>query len=256
MKKILSLCVALALLPGCSLLMPKNVELFQKKVQAFPEESNYQRELMKRAAQLNKDVSQQVVAQALIEKSSPRIVVPATDAAHLADAVSVALGPPVTAAKPTALPDEIAGKLLSTVGKFDNKVQEFKLENNEVAGKKIEGTGLFQIPYFAWMGMLAMIVFVVWHLGKTALSAASVAGGAGAPAAMVGLGAMNVTSNLAGKAVNQLVSGGQRFLAWLESSEAAIEPSLRAKITDAFKASHKTVQDTDVKSVVNTLIDK
>jgi hypothetical protein len=143
-----------------------------------------------------------------------------------------------------ALADEVRKSLATHSKKVDSYVEN----NDENAGKKIEGTGIVQVPYFIWLGGVLVFVFVGWHLAKMALSAASAAN----PGAALGVGAMNVAGNTVSKGIVQIVQGGKRFVNW---AEAEIEdPALRKKVVDAFTSSHKTAQDADVKAIVDQLI--
>jgi hypothetical protein len=237
--KLAALILSLTLLCGCGLI-PKKVEFFQDKVKKFPEESAKLVELQKEAASVAKVETRETVKAALLENASTNLVQHAEAAAILTDAVSTSLGPP--AKKPS---DDVAAELLRAVAKLDNKIEAFKQENNENAGKKIEGTGLIQVPYFIYLAGFVLLVVVIWHLGKLALTAAAVAN----PGAAVGLGALNVAGNVAGKGFVQLIKGGKNFLKWVD--EQVPDEALKAKLVEAFTASHKQAQDGEVRAIVD-----
>lgn len=239
----LSLCLLLT--AGCMSLVPKKVEFLQDKVQKFPEATAKQVEYQKQAAWLAKEKASETLGAALVENSSTNIVNPAQDTAKLTDIVAASLGPPEKAATDT---DKTVANLQAAIAKLERKIDSFKRDNDENAGKKIEGTGALQIPYFAYVGLIGLALFVLWHLGKLALTAASMAN----PGAAVGLGVMNVTGDVAGRGVTQLVKGGKKFI---EGLGGVVEDSaLKQKIADLFVASHKQAQDSDVKAVVDRLI--
>lgn len=233
------------MLNGCGLI-PKKVELFQDKVHAVPEASAKQKELQREAAQKANEKAAETLHAALEESSSPRILVPAGDAEKLTAVVSESLGSP---AKPTAEIEttNLVNGLRGQLAKLEKKMDAFKEDNNENVGKKIEGTGLIQVPYFAWLGGFIVIVVVGWHLAKLALTAASAAN----PGAAVGVGVMNVAGSTAAKGFTQVVAGGKKFLEWVETDIA--DPLLKQKIQDAFASSQKAKQDQDVRAIVDTL---
>lgn len=242
-KKFLSLGLVL-LLSSCSL-VPKNVEFFQKKVKPFPDPTPKQEEVQRETAARAKEAAADTLVTAVKEDSSTNLVAKATDTAVLTDAVAVSLGPPIS---PSGAPaTELASDLNHQVAKHNKKVDKFADANEAVEGKKIEGTGLLSVPYFLWVGIIALVVIVGWHLAKLALTAASAAN----PGAMVGVAGMNITSATAAKAVHQIVTGGEAFLAWVKTE--ITDSGLSQKITDAFLNAHKKAQDSDVKAVVNQI---
>jgi hypothetical protein len=151
-------------------------------------------------------------------------------------------------AKPTAniQTDALIADLRGQIAKLEKKMDSFTVENNENAGKKIEGTGAISVPYFVYAGGFVLIIFVGWHLAKTALTVASAAN----PGAAVGVGAMNIAGNLAGKGLNQVVTGSKEFLTWVGKE---LDPVVAAKVTDAFGAAQNKAQDKDVQVVVKTI---
>ena len=247
--KNISLIILLAasvVLGGCGTLIPKKVELFQDKVKKFPVATQAQKEVQRQAAQRAQEKAIETLTAAVAERTSPAVIAPATETVVLTEVVADVVGPP--AKRPTidtvALADEVRKSLATQVKKVDSYAEN----NDENVGKKIEGTGLVQVPYFVWMGGVLVVVFVGWHLAKLALTAASAAN----PGAAIGVGAMNVAGSTVSKGMVQLVAGGKRFMSW---AEAEIEdPALRKKIVEAFTSSHKTAQDADVKAIVNQLI--
>lgn len=237
--KLALVILACTFLTGCGLI-PKRVELFQDKVRKFPEESAKLVELQKEAAHAAKVETRETVKAALLEDASTNVLQHAEAAAVLTDVVSTSLGPPVK--KPS---EDVADELRHAVAILDAKIETFKQANNENAGKKIEGTGLIQVPYFIYLAGFVLVVVVAWHLAKLALTAAAAAN----PAAAVGLGALNVAGTVAGKGLVQVVKGGKNFLKWVD--EQIPDEALKAKLVEAFTASHKQAQDQEVRAVVD-----
>ncbi len=245
-RKILSLlATSLLLLTSCGTLIPKPVELFQKKVHSFPEATNSQKELQKEAAERAKEKAAETLLAATAENTSTNVITPARETAVLTDAVAESVGAP--ASRPNESSQALADELRASIAKLDKKIDSFKQANEKLEGKKVEGTGLVQVPYLAYVGVIALIIFVGWHLAKTALTVASAAN----PGALVGVGAMNVAGSLAGKGLTQVVQGGKDFLGWVEKE--VTDPALKQKITDAFVTAHKLAQDGDVQAIVKPL---
>lgn len=248
MKNILLiiLLAASVVLGGCGTLIPKRVELFQDKVKKFPVATLAQKEVQKQAAQRAKEKAVEVYVAAVAEEASPAVTVPAKETVVLTDAVADVLGAP--AKRPDIDTAALADQVRKSLAQLDKKVDSFIEDSNENVGKKIEGTGLVQVPYFVWLGGFCVVAFIGWHLAKMALSAASAAN----PGATLGVGAMNVAGNTVSKGLVQLVNGGKKFLNWAETGIE--DPALRQKITEAFTSAHKRTQDEDVKAVVDRLI--
>jgi hypothetical protein len=246
MRPLLPLIVLSLSLTGCSLI-PKKVEFFQDKVHKFPEPTQAQKELQREAAQKANETAALTLHSALVEGSSFAVVGAATETEKLTGVVAESVGAP---AKPTRdlETDRLIADLRNQLAKMSKKVDSFKEENNENSGKKIEGTGLIQVPYFAYAGGFLVVVLVGWHLAKTALTVASAAN----PGAAVGVAGMNVAGSVVAKGFHQLVQGGEDFKNWVEKEIS--DSGVKQKILDAFTAAHKEAQDSDVKTVVKKLI--
>jgi hypothetical protein len=233
-------------LTGCGIL-PKRVEFFQDKVQRFPVPASKQIELQREVARKANDKAAETLHQAIKENSSPTLLVPAAETEKLTAAVAESVGAP--AKSPAKLEtDALITDLRAQMAKLDNKVTEFVKDNNENAGKKIEGTGLVQVPYFAWTGGILVFLLVGWYILRTVAGAAALAN----PGAAVGVGAMNVAGSVVSKAFQQVVKGGEEFKDWV--GKEINDPALKQKVLDAFTAAHKETQDQDVKSLVDHVI--
>jgi hypothetical protein len=234
-------------LAGCGTLTPKKVELFQDTVQVFPEQSARLRELEREAIYRAVDKTSEVVQAAVSEGASTNITAPAKDAEVLTKAVAVSLGPPESPAPASMSAPKLAVKLESAVAEHNTKIEKFKVQNNENEGKKIEGTGWFQVSYVWWVGGILVTVFVLFSVGKILLTVASLAN----PGAAIGLGAVNVAQSVVTKGFSQLVKGGEDFKGWV--SQEVADAGLKQKILDAFRAKHERAQDSDVQSTVRTI---
>lgn len=246
MTKWLSLLVVLAL-TGCGTLVPKRVEFFQDKVEPFPEQTAYAKELQRQLVQRLEQKTGEVVVAAVEEKASTNVVAPAKESHRLAVAEAVFVGPPVKPAPETVSSPVLAAKMETAVAKLDRKVEEFKKDNNENVGKKIEGTGLVSIPYFYWVGGILLVVVIVFFIGKLLLSAAAAAN----PGAAIGLNVVNAATSVISKGFSQLVKGGEDFKTWVEKEVQ--DAGLKQKILDAFQSTHMKAQDKDVQDTVRAV---
>lgn len=246
---IAALAVAL-LTPGCGTLIPKRVEFFQDKVQKFPDESASYREAQRRAAALAEKRVQQVLENAIAEDCSTNITTKAEEARRLSGAVSDSLGNPL---KPATDADATADALRKAMAKLDQKIESFKQSNDENAGKKIEGTGLFSIPYFVWLGLVILLVFaglIVAGLVWTALKVYATAN----PPLALGLNAVQAGGNFAKKALTQLIKGGEEFKDAVKRE--VTDPAVLAKVNQLFNIHQRMSQDGDVQIVVKELTKK
>ena len=245
MKKLLCLLTLVFSLSGCSLI-PKKVEFFQDKVHAFPTPSQKQLELQRETAQKANEKASDTLHQAIKENSSPTLLAPALETEKLTQAVAESVGAPAKATRDIET-DALIADLRAQIAKLDKKLDSFAKENNENTGKKIEGTGLVQVPYFAWTGGILVFLLVGWYVLRTVAGAAALAN----PGAAVGVGALNVAGSVVSKGFQQLVKGGQEFKDWVTKN---VEPAAQQKIIEAFNMLHKTAQDDSTKALVDHLI--
>lgn len=244
MKKLL-LIFGLAFLAGCGTLMPKKVELFQDKVKAFPEPSPALREVQREVLHRAMETSEKTVRAAIAEGASTNVVKPAVETEQLVEAVSFSLGPPES---PSTLSSEsLVTKLESKVAKHNVAVEKFKEQNSENEGKKIEGTGLVQVSYFAWIGGILLAVLVLFFLAKILLSGLAMAN----PVASLGLIGVNATQNTVVRGLVQIARGGEKFKDWVVSEIK--DSDLKQKILDAFQSAQVRSQDQDVQNTVKAL---
>jgi len=245
MKKLISVLSLSLLLCGCGII-PKRVEFGQDKVKAFPVLKASDKEVQRQVAQRAALKTEETLRAAIKTDAAPEVVKPATEATVLSESVASSLGPPLSPA-PAELPSEkLAAKLDKSVAKFNERVEDFKESNNENAGKKIEGTGFLQVPYFVYLGGVLLLIFIGFILFKIAKAAASTYLNAQTGGAF-GLGQ---------KAIRQVVSGGNVFKEWLGKEVPELTAEVRAKIETLFHDAHLQEQDEDVKLLIKNLLEK
>lgn len=242
------LLFVLLLLPGCGTLFPKPVEFGQDKVEAFPTQRASERETQRQTALRAKEDAEKTLRAALSEASSPAVVEPATSVARLTDSLSLSLGPPKYPA--TVPSDELARKLDLAVAKLNARIDEFHIDNDENKGKKIEGTGWLSIPYFVWIGGVAVVVFIgliILGVAWTALKAYALSN----PPLALGLNAVQLGSKGAKSLVAQLLQGGEKFKERL--SKEVTDPVLQEKIRQLFRDEHERAQSPETQQIIKRL---
>jgi hypothetical protein len=245
MKKLLSICLSLALLSGCSLL-PKKVEYGQKKVKPVPEAPKVMVEHQRQAAQYVAVKTEEVKVAALKENSSTNILVPAAEAHGAAEALTESLGP---AEKPFIGPmPELVQTLHKDQAKLNEKIETYREKVEPEVGKKIEGTGFLQLGYFTNMALVIvgpiLLIALLWG-GLKIYGSINPAVGAGVN--VVG----RVASSVLSKGMAEVVAGGERFKSYLETSK--LPADAKALVSDLFSRAHQEAQSQDVQAVVTSL---
>ncbi len=253
MKKIFALAFLALALSGC--VMPKPIEFGQDKVHRVPVAKPRETEVQRQAAQRASQKAQETLQAALEEDCSPTVVEPAKETATLSDSVSRSLGPPLKPARPTVTSDELARQLDTAVAKLDQRLEDFRKDNDENAGKKIEGTGVFSIGYISYLIIMFLVLVGAVILFRVLKVVANVAGAAN-PAVGVGLKAIQLGGAAASKAVGQLIKGGETFKQRLSKDMPELDEALRVKVEEIFRTSHMTAQDEDVQHVIKELTRK
>lgn len=245
MKHLLTLlALSSVLLAGCSSFIPKKVEFFQDKVEKFPVARAAEREAQRQAAQRAAESAEQTLNAALTEGSTPAVTKPATDTAKLADSVSRSLGPPLS---PSTLPaEDLSRKLDKAIAKLNQRLDDFKEDNDRNAGHKIEDSGLFKVPYFAWLAGVGTILFIVYFVLKTVVHVAA----AGNPAIGLGLSAVQLGGRGAAALAKEVIHGGEIF----KEKLAKEAPEIKAKIEALFVSAQKEAQSPTSKEAVKKLI--
>jgi len=238
-------CVILLafLAAGCSSLIPKRVELGQEKVQKFPDHQKAQLDAERQAVALAAEKAREAEKIATEDKSEA--AKPAGEAADLSESVGRALGPPSNPWRGEVI--ELTERLDRLTSKYNDLLVRFKKDNDENAGKKIEGTGFLQIPYFLYIGVIGLVIFVVWIVLRALVSVAA----AGNPGVAVGMRVAQVGGKVLSRGFSQLVKGGENFKEWLKREVP--EEKLKEKILEAFKQHQTSAQDADVQTLVKDL---
>ncbi len=213
-----TLILALAAGVGCSTLVPKQVEFFQDKVQEFPRPEYRFQETRRQAARMLNQHLAGIENKFLAEGRSPDDVRP------------------------------VSGQLDYETARYVDDVRTFADSNDKNAGKKIEGTGLVQIGYFSF---LAVILFL-GLAGYVVLKVVGTLGAAANPAVGLGLSVAQIPARLAGKALGQVLRGGEKF-----KDEIVKKANWTAdEITRLFREQHERAQDGDAQDLVKHLTKK
>jgi len=237
---ILPLCL---MLTGCSVLMPGKREFFQDKVKKFPELTQREKETQRLAAQWAAERARRTYEAAISNRAPVSVTKPAAEAAALTRSVSGSLGPPGSIWLYDA--DALARSLDRAVAHLNDRLDDFKDSNNENAGKKIEGTGLFSIGYFSMWGGIILLILLVWFGLKLY----------GMVNPVVGLGvntAGRVASTVVSRGLSEVVKGGRKFEQWV--SEHKAQDISKEEIIELFRAAQKEEQSHDVRKVVSELV--
>lgn len=246
-KTLAALLAINLMLSGCSFLLPKKVEFFQDKVQAFPEAKAGEREVQRRAAFRAEVKAKETLNAALATDADLTVVKPAAETVDLTDAVATSLGPPNKPASASQSSEDLARELRMSVAALNKRIESFKADNNENAGKKIEGTGVFQIGYFSMWALILGGLVIVWFGLKVY----------GMVNPVVGLGVNTVgrvSSTLLRRSVTELSEGGEWFKQAIEKHTA---PALtKEQILELFAREHMAAQSRDVQSIIKDLTKK
>lgn len=244
---ILALLLA-GILVGCGLI-PKSVELGQDKVKKFPAPTEQYTEALRDAAYVAhaKTLEAQEAASAV---GVPEVIGPLRDATRLTGSVSMSLGPPLTLPPDSPTMVELLEKKLAfETARLDREIRRFAEANNENAGKKIEGTGWLQVPYFVWAGGVVLLVFVGIFVAQIALKVASMTSPVAALGSTVLNGGLQMGGRAAGRMVGELYKGGEVFKDVIKKRASWTSD----EIVEAFRVSHERAQDGDTRKLMREL---
>jgi hypothetical protein len=246
MKNLISMLFLSLALCGCGLI-PKKVELFQDKVRKFPEVKSAEKETQRQTAALAALRAEETFV-AAVSSEATNVVAPAKDTMLLTDSVSRSLGPPL---KPASLPAaEQATKLDTAVAKLNQRLDEFKSNNNENAGKKIEGTGVFQVPYFVWLGGALVLGFFGLVLLTVVWGAVKMFAAANPPLAL-GVNAAQLAGKTVTKGLTQVLRGGENFKEAI--SQRFGNSDVAGQVLELFQQKQTQSQDEDVQTAIKHL---
>lgn len=242
MKKLIALTILVFSLSGCGTLVPKTVEFFQRKVKAVPELPEAAKETQRQAADYVATKTEETKVEAIATGAATNVVVSATEASLVADALSQSLGPPEDPWKKEA--QRLALKLKEQQAIYNHKLEKFSDKVDKDVGKKIEGTGFFRIPYFVYIFGIVLIIFLAW----TALKIY------GSINPVVGIGTNifgRIGSAARTRAMTELAEGGEAFKQYL--SDSGIADSVKSHVLDLFSRAHKENQSRDTQKIIGTL---
>lgn len=227
---------------GCRMLLPKQVELGQDKVEPFPVAKAREVEVQRQAAQRAAEKAEETLRAALIEQSSPAVVQPAKETSVLTDSVSRSLGPPNSPSLATS--EALARKLDHAVAKLNERIDDFRKDNDKNVGKKIEDTGIIKVGYFSmWLAIIAVLV-LIW-LGVKIYGIFNPIVGVGTN--VVG----RVSSSVVHRALGEVAEGGEKFKDFLKRSEVSEE--VKARVMQIFQEAHERAQSRDVQTLVKRM---
>jgi hypothetical protein len=243
------LALLLVGLTGCGTLIPKRVEFGQDKVKAVPTQTDREKETQRRAAALAAQKARETREAALTNNAPPAVTVPARDTEALTEAVSESLGPPKHDPSGDD-PQALAAELRVAIAKLNARLDSFRDKNDENIGKKIEGTGFLQIPYFVWLLMVVVVGFVgliLLGIGWSFLKMFAMSN----PPVALGVNAVAMGGKLTARAVSQLIKGGEAFKDALGG--VVSDPALLERVKELFRTSHKAAQDEHLQDAVKEL---
>lgn len=235
----LALALALAL-SGCGTLIPKKVELFQREVKAVPVKTEAHVEVEKQAVKLAGEKARE--AERIATADGSQAAIPAAEAAVLSEAVSRSLGPPENPwSGPVA---SLATKVDTLAARLDQRLDDYRDRVRRDVGKDIEGTGLVQVPYLLWLGGAAFLALLVYLVLRTILQAVSVSN----PPVALGLSMASLGSRFAGKALREVVAGGEEFKKWVKAE--INDPAIQARVLEAFRVQQERKQSPEVQAIL------
>jgi hypothetical protein len=247
-KIVLSVALAFCL-TGCSTLMPKPVELFQKKVPAYPAISSSALENQREAAALAANEADKVLKAAVATQAPDVITIPAANSAILSKSVSESLGPPLYPA--TSPAKKVAAALDYSHAKYNNTLSAYSRDVDRYAGKKIEGTGLISVPYFLWLGGVVLLLGILIFVGKLGWTALKVYGNTN-PLVAVGTSGVSLVASELAKGFHQVVIGGETFKNSVEAKFGS-GSDVAKDVLALFQKSHVTTQDDNIQNAVQQI---
>lgn len=144
---------------GCNLL-PGRVEYFQKEVKPIPDYSESQVQHQKQAAAYVAEKTAVTKDAAVKTDADISVIVPATEAAVVAESLSTALGPPLTPHEGPA--EKLAATVEKDRAKVDQKIDKERERTAPLVGKDIEGTGAISMSWFTQIGIVLGLGFLVF----------------------------------------------------------------------------------------------
>lgn len=242
MIKIVLLAIGLSVfVTGCGII-PKPVEFFQKKVRHFPEQSRKHSEAERQAAALAAKKAREAEKRAAEDGS--RAVLPAGEAAALSESLLRSLGPPRNPWEDEVM--KLVERLDRQNAVLRQEIEKFKRQNESLAGKKVEGSGAFQVPYLLWVGILVGIVLLLYVGLRFVLQIVAMSN----PPVAVGLKAAQLGGRAMSKAFSEVIRGGEAFKDAVLKSSRSLSGE---EIKELFRQHQLMAQSTDTQDVIRSL---
>jgi hypothetical protein len=221
------------------------VEYGQSKVKAAPIKRAETVEAEKQAGEF---VHREIVAArdaALATGASTNVLNPLSEARIASEGLSYSLGSPANRWERSG--DELYQRLGRLENKFDTALDDYRKSQAPLVGKKIEGTGLFQIGYFTNVALIVGFLFLVYAALKIVFLIYPPVGLGVSGISAVG----RVSSSLLKKGFEQVISGSEHFKEALENS--GLEEAAKKEVLNLFRLHQMGRQDKDVQDLVKDL---
>lgn len=228
---------------GCGII-PKSVELFQKKVKPVPVKTEKAAELERQAIDFIDQKVEKAYIAGIKENVSTNVIQPLRDAHIVAPSLLTSLGPPATPWKSTST--NLALSLDKSTAALNSKLEDYRDKNEKLEGKKIEGTGIVQMPWLVYIAILVILFYII----KFALSIY----GSINPVVGLGFRVAKVPVDLLKRGFSEIIEAGETFK---DSIEDKIEdPVVKNEVIDLFRQAHLAKQSRDTQDVIQTITRK
>jgi hypothetical protein len=233
------------MITGCGI-MPKKVEFGQDKVERVPDKSTKRKELERQAVAIIEEKVKEAQLAAVLEHASTNIVEPLHEAGRVSEALGDSMGPPI---KPfTGEPEKLAINLEKAVAKDNVKLDKYREDVRKNEGKKIEGTGWFQMNYFLYMGLvigslcfLVIVIRIAWSIFINSY-----------PGVGVGMNILKLPGKAAAKGLSEVLEGGEYYKN-LVKAENDLEERVKEKVLALFRRAQIEKQSRDTQSVIKRI---
>ncbi len=209
----------------------------------MPDYSTKDNETLRQTAKLAAVKAAETERAALATASAPEVISPAQDTVKLTDAVSDRLGVPEK-----AWTGDLAILLKSMDAqnaRYQTALDAYRDEVRDLAGKKVEGTGLFQVGYFTHIIIITVTIFAILAIAWLALRIFALFN----PPVALGVSAIQGGTRFLSRALSEVIEGGQAFETRIRQ-RLANQPDLAESILEDFRTAHRAKQSRDVQAVV------
>lgn len=238
---LITCCIAFTMTTGCSSLLPGKVEFFQRKVKAVPEKTAQAKEFEKQAArELTKNVNE-AYDEATKNNATNSVIKPLEKAKTVAPALAESLGPPRTEWSGNST--NLSKSLYKQRAELDKDLEKYKNKVDKNVGKEIEDTGLIQLPYFVFIGILFAIACVAWFALKV-LALANPGVGVGVKVAQVG-------GRAASNMLSEVIEAGEEFKNQVQKKISDLE--IQRHVLELFRQAHLAKQSRETQNTIKKL---